>query len=104
MDWNGKECDAPDIAFVSIPVVDGRELETTGAIFYNLGLPRDFKPEATDHRMGTCYALVGFVGEWTEESSAAYTKGRKIDISGLFGAAKAVRPFQEDGYISLRSR
>jgi hypothetical protein len=97
MDWNGKECDAPDIAFVSIPEVDGRELEARGAIFYNLGLPRDFKPRTADHRMSTCYALVGVVGEWTEEGAVVYIKGRKIDIGGLFGAAKSVQPFQEDG-------
>lgn len=97
LDWNGKECDAPDIAFASLPEVDGRELEASGAIFYNLGLSRDFKSGASDHRMSTCYALVGVVGEWTEEISATYTKGRKIDIGGLFGSAKTVRPFQEDG-------
>jgi hypothetical protein len=97
MDWNGKECDAPDIAFVSIPEVDARELEARGAIFYNLGLSRDFKPGTDGNRMSTCYTLVGVVGEWTEEGSAGYTKGRKIDIGGLFGAAKSVRPFHEDG-------
>ena len=97
MDWNGKECDAPDIAFVSIPEVDGRDLEAKGAIFYNLGLARDFKPGTAGNRMSTCYALVGVVGEWTEDGSTAFTKGRKIDIGGLFGAAKSVRPFQEDG-------
>ena len=96
-DWNGKECDSPDIAFVSIPEVDGRDLEATGAVFYNLGLPREFKPSSDDHRMSICYALVGVVGEWTAEGSAAYAKGRKIDIGGLFGAAKTVRPFKEDG-------
>jgi hypothetical protein len=97
LDWNGKECDAPDIAFASLPEVDGRELEASGAIFYNLGLSRDFKLGATDHRMSTCYALVGVVGEWTEDGSATYTKGRKINIGGLFGTAKTVQPFKEDG-------
>jgi hypothetical protein len=42
-----------------------------------------------------CYAVVGVVGEWTEEGSAAYSKGKKIEIGGLFGAAKNVRPFKE---------
>ncbi|SDT08153.1 hypothetical protein [Bradyrhizobium canariense] len=97
LDWNGKDCDAPDIAFVSIPEVDGRELEAKGAIFYNLGLPRDFKIGTAGNRMSTCYALVGVVGEWTEDGVVAFIKGRKIDIGGLFGAAKTVRPFQEDG-------
>jgi hypothetical protein len=95
-DWNGKECDAPDIAFVSIPEIDGRGLEATGAVFYNLGLARDFKPSSDGHRIVSCYALVGVVGEWTEEGAAAYTKGRKIEVGGLFGAAKTVRPFKED--------
>jgi hypothetical protein len=97
MEWNGKECDAPDIAFVSIPEVDARDLEARGAIFYNLGLPRDFKAGTEGNRMSTCYALVGVVGEWAEQGSADYTKGRKVDVGGLFGAAKSVRPLQEDG-------
>jgi hypothetical protein len=54
MDWNGKECDAPDIAFVSIPEVDGRDLEAKGAIFYNLGLARDFKPGRQPHEHLLC--------------------------------------------------
>jgi hypothetical protein len=32
-----------------------------------------------------------------EETSAAYTKGLKIEVGGLFGAAKTVQPFKEDG-------
>ena len=95
-DWNGNECDAPDIAFVSIPEIEARDLETVGAVFYNLGIARDFKPSSAENRMVTCYALVGVVGEWTEEGSAAYTKGKKIEVGGLFGAAKMVRPFKED--------
>lgn len=97
VEWNGKECDAPDIAFVSIPEVDGRKLEAAGAIFYNLRLTRDFKATEPSHRMGTCYAVVGVVAEWTEEGSAAYSKGKKIEVGGLFGAAKGVRPFTEGG-------
>jgi len=97
VDWNGKECDAPDIAFVSIPEVEGRNLEAVGAVFYNLGLSRDFKVSAEGHRMSRCYAVVGVVGEWTEEGSVAYTKSKKIEVGGLFGAAKGVRPFTEDG-------
>jgi hypothetical protein len=31
------------------------------------------------------------------DGSATYAKGRKIDIGGLFGAAKTVRPLKEDG-------
>lgn len=96
-DWNGNECDAPDIAFVSIPEIEARDLEAVGAVFYNLGIARDFKPSSPANRMVTCYALVGVVGEWTEEGPAAYTKGKKIEVGGLFGAAKAVRPFKEEG-------
>lgn len=95
VEWNGKECDAPDIAVVSIPEVDGRKLEAAGAIFYNLGIARAFKISDPRHRMGTCYAVVGVVGEWTEEGSASYSKGKKIEIGGLFGSAKNVRPFRE---------
>ena len=97
VEWNGKECDAPDIAFVSIPEVDGRNLEAAGAVFYNLGIARDFKISDPGHRMSTCYAIVGVVGEWTEEGSATHSKGKKIEIGGLFGAAKSVRPFKEAG-------
>jgi hypothetical protein len=32
--WNGKECDAPDIPFLKIPELDGRNLEAAGAVFY----------------------------------------------------------------------
>jgi hypothetical protein len=95
--WNGKDCDAPDIAFVSIPEVDGRDLEAAGAVFYNLGAVREYKASAADHRMSICYAIVGIVGEWTEEGAGVHFKGRKIDVGGLFGAAKSTRPFKEDG-------
>jgi hypothetical protein len=97
VEWNGKECDAPDIAFVSIPEFDGRNLEAAGAIFYNLGLARDFKADEPGHRMSICYAVVGVVAEWTEEGLAAYSRGTKIEVGGLFGAAKSVRPFAEGG-------
>lgn len=96
VDWNSKNGDAPDIAFVSIPEVDGRALEASGAVFYNLGISRDYKISAADHRMSLCYALVGVVGEWTEEGSPEFARGRKIDIGGLFGAAKSVRSFKEE--------
>jgi hypothetical protein len=33
VEWNGKDCDAPDIAFLKIPEVTGRELEAAGALF-----------------------------------------------------------------------
>jgi hypothetical protein len=97
IDWNGEDCNAPDIAFVSIPEIDGRDLEASGAVFYNLGLARDYKISTPEHRMSMCYALVGVVGEWTEDASMGLTGGRKIDVGGLFGAAKSVRLFKEDG-------
>jgi hypothetical protein len=73
-EWNGKDCDAPDIAFLKIPELDGRDLEANGAIFYNLGVPREFKLDKPEHRMSVCYAVVGVVGEWTEESPIAFNK------------------------------
>jgi hypothetical protein len=97
VDWNGKECDAPDIAFLSIPEIDAKNLEAAGSIFYNLGIARDFKVSDPSHHMSKSYAVVGVVGEWFEEGSAAYSKGIKVEIGGLFGAAKSVKPFKEDG-------
>jgi hypothetical protein len=93
--WNGKGCDAPDIAFLKIPEIDGRNLEAAGAVFYNLGLAREFAASKPAHRMSKCYVVVGVVGEWTEEGPALLTKGKKIDIGGLFGAAKGLREFKE---------
>lgn len=95
VDWNGKECDAPDIAFLKIPEIDGRELEAAGAVFYNLALPREFKPSTPGHRMSICHAVVGVVGEWTETVPAQFMKGLKIVIGGLFGAATDLRDFKE---------
>jgi hypothetical protein len=93
--WNGKDCDAPDIAFLKIPEIDGGNLEAVGAVFYNLGLARQFSASQPEHRMSKCYVVVGVVGEWTEEGSGSLTTGRKIDIGGLFGAAKDLREFKE---------
>ena len=93
--WNGKDCDAPDIAFLKIPEIDGRNLEAAGAVFYNLGLAREFSARKPEHRMSKCYVVVGVVGEWTEDVSGSLTKGKKINIGGLFGAAKNLREFKE---------
>ena len=46
-----------------------RDLEARGAVFYNLGLARDYKPKTEGNRMAVCYALVGVVGEWTEDGA-----------------------------------
>jgi hypothetical protein len=94
--WNGQECDAPDIAFLKIPELDGRNLEASGAIFYNLGIERQFAPSKPEHRMAKSHAIVGVVGEWTEEGPASFAKGRKITVGGLFGAIKSLREFQEN--------
>ena len=96
VDWNGKACDAPDIAFLKIPEIDGRALEAAGAVFYNLALSREFKPSQPDHRMSICHAVVGVVGEWTEKVPAQFMKGIKVVIGGLFGAATDLRDFKED--------
>jgi hypothetical protein len=93
--WNGKECDAPDIAFLKIPQLDGRSLEAAGAVFYNLVLPRQFEPSKSDHNMSICHAVVGVVGEWTEEVPAQFATGIKVVIGGLFGAATDLRAFKE---------
>ncbi len=48
VEWNGKECDAPDIAFLKFPELDGRELESNGAVFHNLGVTREFTVSTLD--------------------------------------------------------
>ena len=93
--WNGNECDAPDIAFLKIPEVDGRNLEAAGAVYYNLALPRVFGVKKREHRMSKCHAVVGVVGEWTEMGPAQFAKGLKVDVGGLFGAVKTLREFTE---------
>ncbi len=93
--WNGKDCDAPDIAFLKIPEMTGRDLEAVGAVFYNLRLAREVAANKPEHRMAKCYAIVGVVAEWTEEGAASLMMGRKIDIGGLFGAAKNLQEFKE---------
>lgn len=96
VDWNGKECDAPDIAFLKIPEIDALSLEAMGAVFYNLAAEREFKPGKPEHRMSKCYAVVGVVGEWTEQGAASLINGVKVEVGGLFGAAKDLREFKED--------
>ena len=94
--WDGKDGDAPDIAFLKIPEMDAKTLEAAGAVFYNLGLAREFAASKPEHRMSKCYAVVGVVGEWTEEGPALFTKkGKKVTVGGLFGAAKSLREFKE---------
>jgi hypothetical protein len=97
VEWNGKECDAPDIAFLKIPEIDGRGLEAEGSVFYNLDISREFVVSRVGHRMGTCYAVVGVVGEWTQEHSTTSLQGLKVILGGLFGAVKSLRAFKEAG-------
>jgi hypothetical protein len=103
VEWNGKECDAPDIAFVRIPEVDGRNLEAAGAVFYNLAIPRDFKLTQPYHQMSETRAVVGVVGEWTAEGPTDQKKGYKIEIGGLFGAIADLRNFKEGGAELIES-
>ena len=63
---------------------------------HNLGISREFKPSKLGHRMSKAYA-VGVDAEWTKERSASYGKGNKIELGGLFGAAKNLRSFSENG-------
>jgi hypothetical protein len=46
--------------------------------------------------MSEAYAVVGVVGEWTEEAPAILAQGRKVIVGGLFGAAKVTRAFKEN--------
>jgi hypothetical protein len=94
--WNGQDCDAPDIAFLKIPEIDGRNLEAAGAVFYNLALARQFSISNPNHRIAKSYAIVGVVAEWTEKGTATILTGIKINVGGLFGAAKNLREFNED--------
>ena len=96
VDWNGKEGDAPDIGFLKIPELDARSLEAKGAVFYNLARVRNFVPGKPGHHMAKAYAVVGVVGEWTEEGSAMQAKGKKKIIGGLFGAAKTGQQLSEN--------
>ena len=64
-------------------------------MFYNLGVTREFAASKPEHRISKCYAVVGVVGEWTEDGPASFGKGRKINVGGLFGAAKNLREFKE---------
>jgi len=97
VDWNGKDGDAPDIAFLKIPEVDGRQIEAAGAVFYNLGIVREFKKSKPEHHKSVTHAVVGVVAEWTEQSAAEFGKGKKIVIGGLFGNALNLREFEEKG-------
>ncbi len=94
--WNENDGHAPDLAFLKIPEIDARKLEAAGAVFYNLDLVREFAVSNPEHRMSKGHAVVGVVGEWTEESSGSPTEGRKVDVGGLFGAAKNLREFKEN--------
>lgn len=85
----------PISPFSKIPEIDGRNLEAAGAVFYNLGVTREFAASKPEHRISKCYAVVGVVGEWTEDGPASFRKGRKINVGGLFGAAKNLREFKE---------
>lgn len=93
--WNGIDGEAPDIAFLKIPDVDAGNLEAKGAVFYNLGLARKFEVSNPGHKMSKCYAVVGVIGEWTEQATTSPTGHKKIDVNGLFGNAKKPREFKE---------
>jgi hypothetical protein len=94
--WSEKNGDAPDIGFLKMPMLDGRNLELAGALFYNLGRVRNFTASQPEHRMAKCYAIVGVVGEWTEGSTASTAEGGKVVLGGLFGAAKNLAESEEN--------
>lgn len=94
-DWSGKDGDAPDIAFLKIPAVNGKALEALGAVFYNLAIAREFAVSTQENLMSKCYAVVGVVGEWTSDNSDA--KAKKLEVGGLFGAAKNLKTTNENG-------
>jgi hypothetical protein len=93
--WNGKDAEAPDLAFLKIPELDASNLQAQGSVFYNLGRERNFSASKPNHRMAKAYAVVGVVGEWTEEGPAMQAKGKKLIVGGLFGAAKNRHEFKE---------
>jgi histidyl-tRNA synthetase len=94
--WSKKGGDAPDIAFIRIPELDAKELEASGAVFYNLAETRKFVPSDPSNRVARAHAIVGVVGEWTEEMPGRQPKERKVTVGGLFGAAKNIREFKEN--------
>ena len=100
LDWNKKEGDAPDIGFLKIPEQDGRAIEATGAIFYNLETIREFAAGNPHNSMCTCHAVVGVVAEWTEKVNADIKVGSKINVGGLFCAAKNPR-FLSEGNAAI---
>jgi histidyl-tRNA synthetase len=94
--WSKKDGDAPDIAFIRIPELDAKELEANGAVFYNLAETRKFVPSDPSNRVARAHAIVGVVGEWTEEMPGGQPTERKVTVGGLFGAAKNIREFKEN--------
>jgi hypothetical protein len=93
--WSGKDTEAPDIAFLKIPELDAANLQAKGSVFYNLGRERNFTLSNPNDNMAKAYAVVGVVGEWTEEAPAMQAKGKKLIVGGLFGAAKTTKEFKE---------
>jgi hypothetical protein len=94
--WSKKDGEAPDIAFIRIPELDAKELEANGAVFYNLAETRKFVLNDPSNRVARAHAVVGVVGEWTEEMPGRQPKERKVTVGGLFGTAKNIREFKEN--------
>jgi threonyl-tRNA synthetase len=95
--WDGKEGQAPDLAFLRIPDLDAVNLEAHGAAFYDLGRERKFAPGKPNHLMSKAYAIVGVIAEWAEDAPGTRPRTKKKIIGGLFGAAKIAREFKENG-------
>lgn len=100
--WNGRDCDAPDIGFLKIPEIDGRELEASGAVFYNLDIARNPTLTTPGHLLGTCQAVVGVIGEWIDVTPSVILKGNRLDVGGIFGAAKNEQLIEENGTKLIR--
>lgn len=95
INWSKANGEAPDIGFLRIPTLDGKDLEAKGAVFYNLERPRDYAPTKAENSMSKCHAVVGVVAQWTKDTSSK--DGKKVDLGGLFGCAKNLKSSSEKG-------
>jgi hypothetical protein len=93
--WSKVEGSAPDLGFLLLPEIEASAIEARGAVFFNMGKPRDSAVSAPNHRMAQTYAIVGVVAEWAEDVLVA-PKAKKKIIGGLFGAAKITKEFKEN--------
>ena len=93
--------DGPDLGFLRLPPDSLSALQATN-VFFNLGKRREavlsFQPPTPSY---IADAIVGVIGEWTEDLATKQPRTRLKGIQAIFGPAKVIRDREANSFDLL---